>query len=103
MSRDVQFVEDQQWNWESKKENQNLDFPLKLGEDVDELPVRGTRLLSDIYKKCSVAVLEPGGYEEAEKDPRWLAAMQEELSMIQKNQTWELVERPKHRKVIGVK
>lgn len=29
--------------------------------------------------------------------------MQEELSMIQKNQTWELVERPEHRKVIGVK
>ena len=29
--------------------------------------------------------------------------MQEELAMINKNQTWELVERPEHRKVIGVK
>lgn len=29
--------------------------------------------------------------------------MQEELVMIDKNQTWELVERPEHRKVIGVK
>ena len=29
--------------------------------------------------------------------------MQEELVMIDKNQAWELVERPKHRKVIGVK
>ena len=29
--------------------------------------------------------------------------MQEELAMINKNQTWELVERPEHRKVIGIK
>ena len=28
---------------------------------------------------------------------------EEELVMIDKNQTWELVERPEHRKVIGVK
>lgn len=29
--------------------------------------------------------------------------MKEELTMIEKNQTWELVERPQDRKVIGVK
>ena len=29
--------------------------------------------------------------------------MQKELSMIEKNQTWELIERPKNRKFIGVK
>ena len=29
--------------------------------------------------------------------------MNEELAMIEKNQTWELVERPEDRKVIGVK
>ncbi|PKI44501.1 hypothetical protein CRG98_035088 [Punica granatum] len=29
--------------------------------------------------------------------------MKEELSMIEKNQTWELVDRPQDRKVIGVK
>ena len=29
--------------------------------------------------------------------------MKEELRMIEKNDTWELVDRPQHRKVIGVK
>lgn len=29
--------------------------------------------------------------------------MQEELRMIEKNQTWELTERPKHKDVVGVK
>ena len=29
--------------------------------------------------------------------------MKEELNMIEKNETWELVDRPRHRKVIGVR
>lgn len=32
-----------------------------------------------------------------------IPATQEELSMIQKNQTWELVDKPEHRNIIGVK
>lgn len=72
-------------------------------ELVDDVPVRGTRSLTDIYQRCSVAVLEPAGYEEAKSDQRWMNAMKEELAMIEKNQTWELVERPEDRKVIGVK
>ena len=60
-------------------------------------------MLSNIYERCNVAVLEPADYIEAEKDPKWIAAMQEELNMIEKNQTWELVSRPQHKNVIGVK
>jgi len=71
---------------------------------VDDAPVRGTRLLLDIYDKCNVAVLESTRYGEAMKDPKWMDAMQEELSMIEKkNQTLELVERSENRKVIGMK
>jgi hypothetical protein len=33
----------------------------------------------------------------------WMAAMKEELMMIEKNGTWQLVDRPINRKVIGVK
>ena len=33
----------------------------------------------------------------------WMAAMQEELSMIEKNKTWELVDRPLNKKIIGVR
>ncbi|RVW50135.1 Retrovirus-related Pol polyprotein from transposon RE1 [Vitis vinifera] len=46
---------------------------------------------------------KPAEFEEAEKDDKWIEAMKEELRMIEKNDTWELVDRPQHRKVIGVK
>lgn len=70
---------------------------------MDHVPVRGTRSLSDIYGRCNVAVCEPANYEEARKNQKWVAAMKEELSMIEKNETWIMVKRPKRRKVIGVK
>jgi len=69
----------------------------------DDPSVRGTRLLSDIYQRCNIAFYESAGYEEALKDSKWKKAMEEELSMIQKNNTWTLVDRPEGRKVIGVK
>lgn len=65
--------------------------------------MKGTRLLSDIYQRCNVAILEPSGFEEAILDPKWQAAMEEELEMIKKNKTWQLVEKPQDRKVTGVK
>ena len=58
-------------------------------ELIDDAPMRGTRLLSNIYERCNVAVLEPTGYWDAKEDPKWSATMQEELVMIDKNQTWE--------------
>ncbi|XP_057954051.1 uncharacterized mitochondrial protein AtMg00820-like [Malania oleifera] len=70
---------------------------------MDDEPVRGTRSLADIYQRCNVAVIEPVGYEEAATNQKWIATMNEELKMIEKNQTWELIEKPKHKKVIGVK
>ena len=36
-------------------------------------------------------------------DQRWMSAMKEKLAVIEKNQTWELVEKPKDRKIIGLK
>ena len=62
-----------------------------------------TRSLAEIYKKWSVAVLEPTGYEEATRDPKWIIAIQKEMRIIHKNQTWELVDKPLHKKAIGVK
>lgn len=70
---------------------------------MDHVPVRGTRSLSDIYGRCNVAVCEPASYEEARKNERWIAALKEELFMIEKNKTWILVKRPKNRRVVGVK
>ncbi|KAL6348578.1 hypothetical protein AAG906_016093 [Vitis piasezkii] len=44
-----------------------------------------------------------GRFNEAVENKKWRVAMQEELSMIEKNNTWELVDRPTHKKAIGVK
>ena len=98
-------MENEKWRWNDTEKMSIADPLQKQYELLDDAPVRGTRLLSDIYERCNVAVLEPAGYWDAKEDPKWSAAMQEEeeLVMIDKNQTWELVERPEHRKVIGVK
>jgi len=61
--------------------------------------------LKDAYASCSISLLvvEPTCYEEAAKQPEWLNAMIEEIQGIQKNQTWELVDFPKGKNVIGLK
>jgi len=41
--------------------------------------------------------------KEAKMDQKWIATMEEELYMIERNQTWKLVDRPQDRKIIGVK
>ncbi|XP_016747482.1 uncharacterized mitochondrial protein AtMg00820-like [Gossypium hirsutum] len=52
---------------------------------------------------ADMAVLEPISYEEATSIEGWKEAMQAELKMIHKSQTWELADKPSHKKVIGVK
>ncbi|KAM2467223.1 hypothetical protein PS1_009053 [Malus domestica] len=65
-------------------------------------PVR-LRNLNEIYATCNYCVEEPETYEEAEKDKGWKKAMKEELEMIEKNDIWELVNRPSDKPVISVK
>ena len=50
-----------------------------------------------------MALLEPASFAEAVELPGWKKAMQEEINMIQKNQTWILVSKPIHKHVISVK
>ena len=47
--------------------------------------------------------VEPTSIKEAFKDESWVKAMNEELDQIEKNQTWDLVPRPKDKNVIGAK
>ena len=46
---------------------------------------------------------DPIHFEEAIKDKKWIDAMDEEINAIEKNKTWELVDLPKYKEVIGVK
>ena len=46
---------------------------------------------------------DPKSYYHAQKDPRWQAAMDEEMNSLQKNTTWELVSLPLGRKLVQCK
>ena len=50
-----------------------------------------------------LSIVEPNNFEEAKNDEHWIKAMEEELSQIENNETWELVPRPNERNVIGTK
>ncbi|OMO54668.1 Zinc finger, CCHC-type [Corchorus capsularis] len=111
VSRDVKFDELAAWKWPENEEIQSLnDKEIGFDQindeeelDVDHTPIRGTRLLSEIYEKCSLAIAEPAHDEEALSHPGWRAAMVEEMKMIEKNGTWELMDRPDDQKPIGVR
>ncbi|KAL0383262.1 UNVERIFIED_CONTAM: Retrovirus-related Pol polyprotein from transposon RE2 [Sesamum calycinum] len=66
-------------------------------------PRQEGKLLSDIYETCNFIMLEPENFETAVKHKVWVQAMEEEIKMIEKNNTWELADRPKDKEVIGVK
>jgi hypothetical protein len=110
VSRDVNFMEDKQWKWEQpeeklessteKQESQILEI---INDNIDDEPVRGTRSLAEIYESSNIAICEPAEFEEAVKKSEWIEAMQEELRMIEKNDTWVLMDKPLHKKAIGVK
>jgi hypothetical protein len=50
-----------------------------------------------------LSTIEPDCFEEVSKDEFWNKAMDEELDQIEKNDTWELVPRPKNKNVIDTK
>ena len=61
------------------------------------------KTLEEIYARCHMCIIEPDNYQEASGDKAWQEVMKEELEVIEKNNTWELVERPIDKPVIGVK
>ncbi|KAJ4737614.1 Transposon Ty1-H Gag-Pol polyprotein [Rhynchospora pubera] len=47
------------------------------------------------------SVTLPKCWQDAKKDPKWKAAMQEELGALDKNKTWEIVSLPPGKKAVG--
>ena len=126
ISRDVEVDEYASWNWDEEKVEKNVLIPAQLPqeeaeeEDPGEPPSpppqqqdqelsspestpRRVRSLVDIYETCNLAILEPGSFEEASKQEVWVKAMEEEIQMIEKNNTWEYVNHPHGKDIIGVK
>ena len=129
VSRDVIFDEAAAWKWEDKSFQQQKFFePFDAGGDGQETltrdlspsqspqtgpessyedlnPTRKVRSLRDIYDSCdfSFFTCEPHNFEEAASEEIWKKAMDEEITTIEKNHTWDLAELPKGKDVIGLK
>ncbi|XP_021997206.1 uncharacterized mitochondrial protein AtMg00820-like [Helianthus annuus] len=46
---------------------------------------------------------EPRGFKSTAKDPKWIAAMVDEINALQHNNTWMLVPRPSSTNIVGSK
>ena len=46
--------------------------------------------------------VEPSSYEEASKDPRWVEAMEKELTALSDNQTWIVTNLPQEKKPMAI-
>ncbi|KAF2320696.1 hypothetical protein GH714_030132 [Hevea brasiliensis] len=70
-----------------------------------ETSPRKFRSLREIYESCDFAFLvtDPTSFEEAAEQPTWQIAMTEEMQAIEKNSTWELVDIPEGKNVVGLK
>ncbi|CAL8176390.1 unnamed protein product [Prunus armeniaca] len=62
-------------------------------QDFDHTP-RKFKSIAEVYERCNVCIIEPESFEEAVKDDSWQKAMENEINMIEKNDTWDLVDRP---------
>jgi Reverse transcriptase (RNA-dependent DNA polymerase) len=131
-SRDVIFSEKDNWDWKQKNV-ESVSNPLEFdaqeetssahtseNDEEEEQPHSPTmaagsnsstssstlvkmRRLSDIYARYNFCVVEPESFEQAVQEEVWRNAMEDEIKMIEKNETWKLVEKPNEKDVVGLK
>ncbi|KAK3012932.1 hypothetical protein RJ639_008584 [Escallonia herrerae] len=65
----------------------------------DETPPRKVRSSREIYERCTFTFFasDPTYFEEAVEHEEWCEVMKEEITSIQKNETWELINLPDRR------
>ena len=61
------------------------------------------RSSNEIYAFCNFYVVEPENFEKAKYNVTWKKSMEDEISTIENNSTWELVNRRTDKPVFGVK
>ncbi|RVW58020.1 Retrovirus-related Pol polyprotein from transposon RE1 [Vitis vinifera] len=78
----------------------SIESPTSSSSSPSSTP-RKMRSLTDVYERCNLCIVEPQSFEEAIKDEDWRKAMEKEIDVIEKNETWQLVEKPKDKEIIG--
>ncbi|KAF3634577.1 putative phospholipid-transporting ATPase 1-like [Capsicum annuum] len=90
---DVYFLENEEWCWEDSKKS-----VLNSSDSAEKFPAKVPEKQISLSSQDEMVDHSP-----VKNDENWVAAMKEELFMIMKNMTWELVDQPEDRKVIGLK
>jgi hypothetical protein len=72
-----------------------------VDEGVSTRKVR--KFVSEQVHLSLLSTVEPYNFVDASQDESWMKAMHEELDQIKRNDTWELVPKPKDKNVIGTK
>ncbi|KAJ4817458.1 polyprotein [Rhynchospora pubera] len=130
VSRDVMFDENATWNWSEKTQTTpvevsiqeefedeedegnmelqsepNLPKPLQVyTRRNNQPPPQKTKTMQELYETTQVLyVADPTTFEEAADKKEWQQAMKNELVAVEQNKTWQLVEPPADRNIIGVK
>jgi hypothetical protein len=70
--------------------------------NVDEL-YDATQVMEDTTLFCFFADSDPLSFNEAITEEKWIEAMDEEIHVIENNDTWKLTYLPENKKAIGVK
>ncbi|KAH9650374.1 protein kinase domain-containing protein [Citrus sinensis] len=89
------------------REHNDSDTTAIQNESHEEIPnqssaedVPTTKSNQSFVNQLSVISI-PNSVQEALKDPKWKATMNDEMRSLQKNQTWELVDLPQGKKPVG--
>lgn len=61
------------------------------------------RSLNNVYDRCNVNIIEPEKYEEATTNTAWKKAVNAEIEMMEKNNIWEMIDKPTNKPFVGVK
>jgi hypothetical protein len=77
----------------------------QIVEDINNGVHTRRKLIKDSEQShvAFLSMIEPTNFDEANQHDDWIRAMNGELDQIEKNNTWELVPRPKDKNVIGSK
>lgn len=86
----------------SQSPNSSVQISNIDSEVIDSTPLRW-KSISEVYERCNVCIVELECFIEATTYESWNKAMQDELNMIEKINTWELVRRSFDKPVICVK
>ena len=91
------------WNIKTPSRRVQKNHPEEqiIGDANDGVQTR--RQLMYQTETAYLSHIEPTSIKEACKDENWVKSMNEGVDQIEKNETWDLVPRPKNKYIIGTK